>query len=123
MDSTTLWILIAVVVVLAFFLFNRNRTPPRGTYDHRGRRSSGSIGGGNRAYDDPDRRSSGSIGGGNRAYDDPEHESRGSIGGSPNRHVDQAEHHPDAKDPTRERIGSQRKHDDDRFKSKGSIGG
>ncbi|MCE7986138.1 MAG: hypothetical protein DYG89_33590 [Caldilinea sp. CFX5] len=105
MDSTTLWIIIAVVVLLALFLFNRNRTAPRGTYDQRGRRSSGSIGGGN------------------RAYNDPEHESRGSIGGSPNRHRGQNERRHDDKNTTRERIGSQRKHDDERFKSKGSIGG
>ena len=127
MDSTALWIIIAVVAILAFFFYNRSRPAPPGTYNDPNRRSSGSIGGGNRAYDDPNRRSRGSIGGGNRAYDAPEHESRGSIGGSPNRHNDPDEQHDerhhDDRDITRERIGSQRKHDDERFKSKGSIGG
>jgi len=123
MDSTTIWIIIAVVALLAFFLYNRNRPAPPGTYDDRRTRSSGSIGGGDRAYDAPNQRSSGSIGGGQRGHDAPEHESRGSIGGSPNRHRDPGERLPDANDTTRERIGSQRKHDDEHFKSKGTIGG
>lgn len=83
-DSSTIWIIIAVVALLALYFYNRSRPAPRGTYDDKHTRSSGSIGGGDRAYDDPAHRSSGSIGGGNRAYDAPEHESRGSIGGGPN---------------------------------------
>lgn len=122
MDSTTIWIIIAVVALLALFLYNRNRPAPRGTYDDRHARSSGSIGGGDRAYDDPGHRSSGSIGGDQRGYDAPEQESRGSIGGSDNQHSALNERHDDT-DTTRERIGSQRQHDDERFKSKGSIGG
>lgn len=63
MNSTTLWIIIAVLVVLAFYFYNRSRPAPRGTYNDPNFRSSGSIGGGTRANDDPNFRSSGSIGG------------------------------------------------------------
>lgn len=83
LDSSTIWIIIAVVALLALYFYNRSRPAPRGTYDDKQVRSSGSIGGGNRAYDDPDQRSSGSIGGGQCGYDAPDQESRGSIGGSP----------------------------------------
>ena len=82
LDSSTIWIIIAVVALLALYFYNRSRPAPRGTYDDKDTRSSGSIGGGSRAYDDPDQRSSGSIGGGQRSYDAPNQESRGSIGGS-----------------------------------------
>ena len=82
LDSSTIWIIIAVVALLALYFYNRSRPAPRGTYDDKHTRSSGSIGGGSRAYDDPDQRSSGSIGGGQRGYDAPAHESQGSIGGS-----------------------------------------
>jgi hypothetical protein len=85
MDSTTMWIIIGVVALLALFFYNRNRPAPRGTYDDKNVRSSGSIGGGTRAYDDPAHRSSGSIGGAQSGYDSPEHQSSGSIGGAPNR--------------------------------------
>lgn len=81
-DSSTIWIIVAVVALLALYFYNRSRPAPRGTYDDQHTRSSGSIGGGQRAHDDPAHRSSGSIGGGQRGYDAPEHESRGSIGGS-----------------------------------------
>ena len=95
MDTTTL-IILGVIALLAIYLFNRNRVRPRGTYDDKDYRSSGSIGGGP-AYDDEDYRSSGSIGGqrGTRSTpastdadsDRPRHDSRdfgsgGSIGGS-----------------------------------------
>lgn len=82
LDSSMIWIVIAVVALLAFYFYNRSRPAPRGTYDDKHMRSSGSIGGGNRAYDDPEQRSSGSIGGGQRGYDAPAQESHGSIGGS-----------------------------------------
>jgi hypothetical protein len=123
MDSTTIWIIIAVLALLALFFYNRSRSAPRGAYDDKNTRSSGSIGGGTRAYDDKNTRSSGSIGGGQRGYDSPEHESRGSIGGNPTHQVDQNERDQDANDVTRERIGSQRQYDDEHSKSKGSIGG
>ena len=123
MDSTTIWIIIAVIALVAFFLYNRNRPAPRGTYDDRNTRSSGSIGGGKRSYDDPNHRSSGSIGGGQRGHDDPEHARRGSIGGDPKRRSDETDRATDDNGIARERIGSQRNHDDERFKSKGSIGG
>jgi len=90
MNSTTLWIIVAVVVLVAFYLYNRSRPAPRGTYDDPNVRSSGSIGGGTRAYDDPNVRSSGSIGGGTTderkdepakpAHDDPNFKSGGSFG-------------------------------------------
>lgn len=82
-DSSTVWIVVAVIALLALYFYNRSRPAPRGTYDDKNTRSSGSIGGGDRAYDDKNKRSSGSIGGGQRGYDTPEHESRGSIGGGP----------------------------------------
>lgn len=92
MDSTTMWIVIGVVALLALFFYMRNRPAPHGTYDDKNVRSSGSIGGGTRAYDDPAHRSSGSIGGSQRGYDSPEHKSSGSIGGAatnpPNAPVD-----------------------------------
>jgi hypothetical protein len=85
MDSTTLWIIIIGLIVLAaLYFYNRSRPAAPGTYDDEDYRSSGSIGGGkrDRAYDDPDVRSSGSIGGGKRAHDEPEFKSGGSIGGN-----------------------------------------
>ena len=82
-DSSTIWIIVAVVALLALYFYNRSRPAPRGTYDDKNTRSSGSIGGGDRAYDDKNTRSSGSIGGGDRAYDAPDQSSRGSIGGGP----------------------------------------
>ena len=81
MDTTTIIIVVAVIALIAFWLYNRNKPAPRGTYDDKNVRSSGSIGGGTRAHDDPNVRSSGSIGGGSRAYDTPAHTSGGSIGG------------------------------------------
>ena len=81
MDFTTILIIVAVIALAALYFYNRSRPAPRGTYDDKEVRSSGSIGGGTRAYDDEEVRSSGSIGGGTRAYDTPEHASRGSIGG------------------------------------------
>jgi hypothetical protein len=84
MDSTTMLIIGAIVVLAAVYLYNRSRPAARGTYDDKNVRSSGSIGGGTRAYDDESVRSSGSIGGSKvKAYDSPEHSSRGSIGGQP----------------------------------------
>lgn len=85
MDSTTMWIIIAVVALLALFFYNRSRSAARGTYDDKNVRSSGSIGGGTRAYDDPAHKSSGSIGGEQGGYDSPDHKSSGSIGGAPSR--------------------------------------
>lgn len=90
MDTTTVIIIVAVIALIAFWFYNRNKPAPRGTYDDKNTRSSGSIGGGTRAHDDPNVRSSGSIGGGTRAYDTPDHTSGGSIGGgqrSENRHT------------------------------------
>lgn len=152
LDSSTIWIIVAVVALLALYFYNRSRPAPRGTYDDKDTRSSGSIGGGSRAYDDPDKRSSGSIGGGQRSYNAPDHESRGSIGGGPTsqhttsqvpsdrtleRELERDSRGIDRNGPL-ERLAderaqpakelhnqdsSQRQHDDDRFKSKGSIGG
>ena len=151
-DSSTIWIIIAVVALLALYFYNRSRPAPRGTYDDEQVRSSGSIGGGSRAHDDPDHRSSGSIGGGQRSYDAPNQESSGSIGGSTTsqvnsdrtieRDVDRDldrdargidrdgplerladERVQPVKETAHNQDGSQRGHDDDRFKSKGSIGG
>jgi hypothetical protein len=84
MDTTTLLIIGAIILlVIAFFM--RNRVAPRGTYDDPNSRSSGSIGGGTRAYDDPNYNSGGSIGGGEgsggRTYDSPDFNSSGTIGG------------------------------------------
>lgn len=151
-DSSTIWIIVAVVALLALYFYNRSRPAPRGTYDDKDTRSSGSIGGGSRAHDDPDHRSSGSIGGGQRSYDAPDQESRGSIGGSTtsqvhsdrtiardlnsdlerdSRGIDRGgplerladeRTHP-TKETTHNPDGSQRQPEDDRFKSKGSIGG
>jgi hypothetical protein len=81
MDTTTIIVIVAVIALLAFYLYNRRKPAPRGTYDDKDMRSSGSIGGGPRAHDDANLRSSGSIGGGTRSYDSPEHTSGGSIGG------------------------------------------
>lgn len=81
MDTTMIIIVIAAVALIGFWLYNRNKPAPRGTYDDKNVRSSGSIGGGTRAHDDPNVRSSGSIGGGTRAHDAREHGSGGSIGG------------------------------------------
>jgi len=83
MDTTTIIVIIAIIALIGFYLYNRNRPAPRGTYDDKNTRSSGSIGGGTRAHDDPNVRSSGSIGGGTRGYDSPQHSSGGSIGGGP----------------------------------------
>ncbi len=93
MDSTTMLIIGAIVVLAAVYLYNRSRPAARGTYDDKNVRSSGSIGGGTRAYDDESVRSSGSIGGSKvKAYDSPDHSSRGSIGGQPtSRRVDDDE--------------------------------
>lgn len=147
MDSTTMWIVIGVVALLALFFYMRNRPAPHGTYDDKNVRSSGSIGGGARAYDDPAHRSSGSIGSSQRGYDSPEHKSSGSIGGAatnpPNAPVDR-DLDPDRNraidrdtplerldnervarttETTHDRVDRTRQHDDERFKSKGSIGG
>lgn len=83
MDTTTIIVIIAVLALLGFYLYNRSRPAPRGTYDDKNTRSSGSIGGGTRAHDDPNVRSSGSIGGGTRGHNSPQHSSGGSIGGGP----------------------------------------
>lgn len=83
MDTTTIIVIVAVVVLVGLFLYNRNRPASRGTYDDKNTRSSGSIGGGTRAHDDPEVRSSGSIGGATRGHNSPEHSSGGSIGGGP----------------------------------------
>jgi hypothetical protein len=80
-ETTTIIIIVAVIALIAFYLYNRNKPAPHGTYDDKNVRSSGSIGGGTRAHNDPDVRSSGSIGGGTRGHDAPEHTSGGSIGG------------------------------------------
>ncbi|MEZ4731993.1 MAG: hypothetical protein R3E79_33160 [Caldilineaceae bacterium] len=123
MDSTTILVIVVVVALIAWFFYNRSRPAPRGTYDDKRTRSSGSIGGGNRAYDDPAHRSSGSIGGGSRSYDSPKQESHGSIGGSPSSHSNRTERGQRHNDAIRDRDDSERHHDDERFKSKGSIGG
>lgn len=140
MDTTTIIVIVAVVALVALWLYNRSRPAARGTYDDKDVRSSGSIGGGTRAYDDKSVRSSGSIGGGTRAYDAPEVKSSGSIGGSPAARVERAEHsnrdtnisnlNDDDDDTprlnetlTREHAANTHKNDDERFKSKGSIGG
>lgn len=83
MDTTTIIVIVAVLALVGFYLYNRSRPAPRGTYDDKDTRSSGSIGGGTRAHDDPNVRSSGSIGGGTRGNNAPEHSSGGSIGGGP----------------------------------------
>lgn len=81
METTTIVIIVAIIALIAFYLYNRNKPAPRGTYDDKDLRSNGSIGGGTRAHDDANVRSSGSIGGGTRAYDSPDQSSGGSIGG------------------------------------------
>lgn len=136
MDSTTI-IIIAVVALVALFLYNRSRSAPRGTYDDKSTRSSGSIGGGTRAYDDKSTRSSGSIGGGTRSNDSPVHKSSGSIGGAVSnrseheRGIDRnttldrldEDREQSATDTGRDHTDNERRHNDERFKSKGSIGG
>ncbi len=138
MDMTTILMIGGVILLIALFLFNRNRPAARGTYDDKKARSSGSIGGGTRAYDEPESRSSGSIGGGagnsTRAYDSPDHKSSGSIDGD-NRGVSVSQKpRTDAFTPSG-RLGTQdqdketrrrdpnAKQDDDKFKSGGSFGG
>ena len=81
METTTIVIIVAIIALIAFYLYNRSKPAPRGTYNDENLRSDGSIGGGTRAHDDATVRSSGSIGGGSRAYDTPEQSSGGSIGG------------------------------------------
>lgn len=146
-DSSTIWIIVAVVALLALYFYNRSRPAPRGSYDDKNTRSSGSIGGGDRAYNDAAHRSSGSIGGGQRGYDTPEHESRGSIGGGPatprtttapangNRTVERELNRGiDLGNPLERtnqahttaphtNANDERQPDDERFRSKGSIGG
>lgn len=113
MDTTWL-IILGILLLVGLYLYNRNRTPPRGTYDDKNYRSGGSIGGGPGAYDDPDVRSGGSIGGRQSAYDSRDHESGGTFGGdSPEprarRPVDTDQERP--------------QYDSDEFESGGSIGG
>lgn len=142
MDTTTI-IIIAVVALVALFLYNRSRPAARGTYDDKDVRSSGSIGGGTRAYDDEKVRSSGSIGGGTRAYDAPDTRSSGTIGGNPNTQSASAQREREERiendatlnklnndnsprlneNLTREHAEKLHKNDDERFRSKGSIGG
>jgi len=137
MDTTTI-IIIAVVALVALFLYNRSRPAARGTYDDKNVRSSGSVGDGTRAYDDEKVRSSGSIGGGTRAHDAPEVKSSGSIGGDNSARVERAarvENETNGRNLnddsaprlnenlTREHADRAPKNDDERFKSKGSIGG
>ena len=117
MDSTMIITIIVLLILLGLYLYNRNKPAPRGTYDDKDHRSSGSIGGGTRAYDDKDHRSSGSIGGGERAYDSPEHKSSGSIGGD-NRSERRTSTNRESVTTNKERP----KHDDERFKSGGSFG-
>jgi hypothetical protein len=122
-DTTTLIIIAGIVVLLALYLFRRSRPAPRGTYDDKNVRSSGSIGGGTRAYDDPKTRSSGSIGGKDRGYDSPDHESGGSIGAANReRRLDRDERGDLREGNQRTPRTEERKHDDDRFKSGGSFG-
>ncbi|CAN5788284.1 hypothetical protein BH10CHL1_BH10CHL1_11410 [soil metagenome] len=90
MNSTTIWIILGVVALVALYLYNRSRPAARGTYDDPNARSSGSIGGGTRANDDPNVTSRGSIGGRSTdttkdetvkpAHDDPNFKSGGSFG-------------------------------------------
>lgn len=141
MDTTTIIVIVAVVALLALFLYNRSRPAARGTYDDKNVRSSGSIGGGTRAYDDKNVRSSGSIGGGTRAYDAPSTHSGGSIGGGPSTPVEREPRvvtHNDVNNVTEDRIAPSsdrvnekltrehaehaEKSDDKRFKSTGSFG-
>jgi hypothetical protein len=117
-DTTTL-IILGVLLLLGLYLFNRNRTPPRGTYDDKNYRSGGSIGGGPGAYDDPDYRSGGSIGGSQSSYDSPEHQSGGSIGGNRTTSTSRRPVADEAVDRSTERP----RHDSPDFKSGGSIGG
>jgi hypothetical protein len=107
-------IVIAVIALLVWYFFNRNRVAPPGTYDDKDYRSGGSIGGGQRTYDDPDFRSGGSIGGGPRTYDDPDFRSSGSIGAAP---PSQPSRPPAGSGQERPRV------DSEKFKSGGSIGG
>ncbi|HRW06429.1 MAG TPA: hypothetical protein P5121_15100 [Caldilineaceae bacterium] len=110
MDTTAILIGIVIIALLAFYFYNRSKPAPRGTYDDKRTRSSGSIGGGTRAHDDPNVRSSGSIGGGTRGHDSPEHRSGGSIGGR-----QQSENEPNVRrvepeqtrtvDPDRDEVG------------------
>ena len=142
MDTTTIIVIVAVVALLALFLYNRSRPAAHGTYDDKNVRSSGSIGGGTRAYDDENVRSSGSIGGGTRAYDTPSTHSGGSIGGGPSTPVEPeprvsnrtttnnlaTDRAPQSSERvneklTREHAEKAQQNDDERFKSKGSFGG
>jgi hypothetical protein len=91
MGSTTMWIILAVIALLALYFYNRSRPAARGTYNDPNFQSGGSIGGGPRATDDPNFQSSGSIGGGPSAsapsnqperprHDDENFKSGGSFG-------------------------------------------
>jgi hypothetical protein len=123
MDGMTIGIIVLVIAAIAFYIYQRSRPAPRGTYDDPKVRSSGSIGGGTRAYDDKDVRSSGSIGGGPRAYDTPEHRSEGTIAGqstatarrtaSTNGNLDEQEEAEELEEP---------RYDNRNVKSSGSFG-
>jgi hypothetical protein len=119
MDTTTL-IILGVIILIALYLFNRNRVQPRGTYDDKDSRSSGSIGG-SPAYDDEDYRSGGSIGGSSQTdYDSPDYDSTGSIGGQ-QRTVNNTPVNRSSK-PVNSGT-EQPQHNSSDFKSGGSIGG
>lgn len=115
MDTTTL-IILGVVALLGFYLYNRNRVKPQGTFDDENYRSGGSIGGGP-AYDDENYRSGGSIGGSSQtAHDSPDFKSGGTIAGQ--------ERAVSSPAPETTNRGSEKlRHDSRDFKSGGSIGG
>ena len=103
MNSTTMWIVLAVIVLLVLYFYNRSRPAARGTYN------------------DPNVSSSGSIGGGPRAHDDPNFQSSGSIGGSPSIGPnEQTFSRPSNSAPNEQ--PARPKHDDENFKSGGSFG-
>lgn len=81
MNGMTIGIIVLVIAAIAFYIYQRSRPAPHGTYNDPKVNSSGSIGGGPKAYDSPEVHSGGSIGGGAKAYDTPEVKSEGSIGG------------------------------------------
>lgn len=124
MDSTTIFILIAVIVIAGIFFMRRNR-PATPTYDDKDVRSGGSIGGGTRAHDDPKVRSGGSIGGGGGAkvYDAPDHASGGSIGNQSTaaaRRTARTGREAVADEPFEDE--EKPRHNDPNVKSKGSFG-
>jgi hypothetical protein len=121
MDGLTIGIIVLVVAAIAFYIYQRSRPAPRGTYDDPKVHSSGSIGGGPKAYDSPEVNSSGSIGGGAKAYDAPEVKSTGSLDGQSTA-ARKVRTHDNPDDSTEDEAVEESTYNDRSVKSSGSFG-